>query len=68
MCYRRCLHSSMIGTLCIAFQGLSRTVQTALRCPRPDSFALSSYRTGCRLCFVVDLVEEIVSEGGSRSS
>ena len=27
-----------------------------------------SYWAGCRLCFVVDLVEEHVGEGGSRSS
>ena len=35
MCNRRCLHSSMIGMLCTAFLGPSRTIQTALRCPRP---------------------------------
>ena len=68
MCNRRCLHSNMIGMLCTASQGPSRTVQTALRCPRPKSFSLSSYWTGCRLCFVVHLVEEHVGEGGSRSS
>ena len=38
------------------------------RCPRPESLSLTSYWTGCWLCFVVDLVEEIVGEGGSRSS
>ena len=46
----------------------SRTIQTALRCPRPESFSLTWQTTGCRLCFVVDLIEEIVGEGGSRSS
>ena len=49
-------------------QGPSRTVQKAKRCPRPESFALSSYWTDCRLCSVVDRVEENVGEGGSRSS
>ena len=39
-----------------------------LCCPCPESFSWTSYWTGCRLCFVVDLVEEIVGEGGSRSS
>ena len=58
MCNRRCVHPNMIGMLCTASLGPSRTVQTALRCPRPDSFAISSYWTGCGLCFVVDLVEE----------
>ena len=68
MCNIRCLHSSMIGMLCTASQGPSRTVETALRCPRPESCALTSHWTGCRLCFVVDRVEEHVDLGGSRSS
>ena len=68
MCNRRCLRSSMIGILCTASWCLSRTIQTALRCPCPESFARTSYWTSCRLCFVVDLVEEILGEGGSRSS
>ena len=65
---RLCLHSNMIGMLCIASWSPSRTIQTALRCPSPESFALSSYWTGCRLCFVVNRIEEHVGEGGSRSS
>ena len=68
MCNSRCLHSTMISILCTASQGPSRTIQTALRSPRPESFSLTSYWTGCRLCFAVDLVEEHVGEGGSRSS
>ena len=63
---RRCLHSSMIGMLCTASWGPSRAVQTALRCPLPESCALTPHWTGCRLCFVVDLVEEHVDLGGSR--
>ena len=47
----------MIGMLCTASWGPSQTIQTALRCPRPESSALTSHWTGCRLCFVVDLVE-----------
>ena len=68
MCNRRCLRSSMIGMLCTASWGPSQTNQTALRCPRPESSALTSHWTGCRLCFVVSLVEEHVGEGGSRCS
>ena len=68
MCNRRCLHSSMIGMLCTPFWGPSRTVQKALRCPRPESSVLTLDWTGCRLGFVVDLVEEHVGLGGSRSS
>ena len=37
MCNRRCLHSSMTSILCTASEGPSRTVQTALRCPRPEN-------------------------------
>ena len=65
---RRCLHSSTIGMLCTASWGPSRTIQTALRCPRPESSALTPHWTGCRLCFVVDLVEQHVDLGGSRFS
>ena len=53
--------------LCTASWGLSRIIQTALRCPCPASFSWTSYWTGCRLCFVVDLVEEIVGEGHERN-
>ena len=57
MCNRRCLHSSMIGILCTASWG------------RPKSFAVVVVLNGgCRLCFVVNRVEEHVGEGGSRSS
>ena len=65
---RRCLHSSMIRMLCTASWGPSQTKQTPLRCPRPESFALTPHWTGCRLCFVVDLVEEHVHLGGSQFS
>ena len=51
MCNRRCLRSNMIGILCTASQGLSRTIQTALHCPCPESFSWTSQWTGCRLCF-----------------
>ena len=68
MCNGRCLHSSMIGMLCTPFWGPSRTVQKALRCPRPESSVLTLDWAGCRLGFVVDLVEEHVGLGGSRSS
>ena len=34
--------------------------------PRPESFSFTSYWTGSRLCFFVDLVEKIVDEGGFR--
>ena len=50
MCNRRCLHSSMIGMLCTASWDPSRTIQTALRCTRPESFSLPSHWTGSRLC------------------
>ena len=65
---RRCLHSSMIGMPCTASWGPSRTIQTALRCPHPESSALTPHWTGCGLCFVVDLVEEHVDLGGSQFS
>ena len=52
----------------MSFQGLSRTIQTALHCPCPESFSWTNHKMGCRHCFVVDVVEEIVGEGGSRSS
>ena len=64
MCNRRCLHSNMMGMLCTP----SQTIQTAQCCPRPESFSLPSHWTGCRLCLVVDRVEEHVDLGGSRSS
>ena len=67
-CNRRCLDSSTAGTLRIAFAVLSRTIHTALRCPGPESFSWTSHFTGCRLCFIVDLFEEILGEGGSLSS
>ena len=67
-CNRWCQGSNATSTLCIAFQVLSRSIQTSLHCQCPESFALSSYWTGCRLCSVVNLVEEIVGEGGSRFS
>ena len=68
MCKTQCLRSNMTGILCTASLDPSRTIQTALHCPRPEQFSLSSYWTGCWLCFVVDRVEEHVGEGGSRSS
>ena len=58
----------MIGILFTASWGSSRTVQTALRCPRPESSLLTPDLTGCRLCFVVGLVEEHVGLGGSQFS
>ena len=68
MCNIRCLRSSTIGVLCTASWVLSRTIQTALRCSRPESFSWTFALNGCRLCLVVDLVEEIAGEGGSRSA
>ena len=65
---RRCLHSRMVGMLCTASWGPSRTIQKALRCPLPESSVLTPHSTGCRLCFVVKLVEEHVDLGGSRFS
>ena len=65
---RQCLHFSMISMLCTAFWCPSRAIQTVLCCPRPESSALTSHWTGCRLCFVVDRVEEHVDLGGSRVS
>ena len=64
----RCLRSSMKSILCTASWDQSRTIQTAPHCPRPESFSWTSYWTGCRLRFVVGLVDEIVGEGDSRSS
>ena len=46
----------------------SRAIQTNLRCSRPESSVLTLDWTGCRLCFVVDLVEEHVGLGGSQFS
>ena len=34
-CSRRCLHSNSKSIICIAFWGLSQTIQTALHCPCP---------------------------------
>ena len=47
--------------------GPSQTIQTAPRCPL-RGFVLTPHWTGCRLSFVVDLVEEHVDLGGSRFS
>ena len=54
MCNRRCLHSSMIGMLCIAFWGPSQTIHSS------ESSVLIPDWTDCRFGFVVDLVEEHV--------
>ena len=58
----------MIGTLCTAFWGPSQAIKTVLRCPRPESSVLTLDCTGCRLGFVIDLVEEHVGPGGSQFS
>ena len=68
MCNGRCLHSSMIGIVRTASKGPSRTVQTGLRCPRPESFSLTSQWTGRMLCFVANLVAKCVGLGGSQFS
>ena len=57
MCNRQCLHSNMIGMLCIASWSPSRAIQTILRCPRPESSVLIPDWTDCRLGFVVDNVD-----------
>ena len=51
MCNRRCLHSNMIGMLCTASLGPSRTIQTTQRCQRPESSSSTLDWTGCKLDF-----------------
>ena len=48
-CITQYLHSHSI--LCTAFEGLSRNIETALRCPRPESLSWMSLQTGSKHCF-----------------
>ena len=67
-CNKQCLDSSEEGILCIALWNCFRITQIALYCPCHESSSLIFHLMGCWHCFVEDLVEEIVGEGGSQSS
>ena len=58
----------MRGMLCTAFWDPSRAIHTIRCCPLPESVSLILDWTGCKLGFVVDLVEELVDLGGSQFS
>ena len=61
MCRRRCVPLLFMVRLV-------QSILKAQRCPRPQSFSWTSYWTGCKVCVVVDRVEDSVDLGGSRSS
>ena len=65
-CKRRCQCSSMINILCTAFWVPSRVIHITRCSQHPESSVLTLDCTGCRLDFVVDLVEKHVDLGGSQ--